>query len=790
MFIFRILKYFIILGFIYGFFLSIVAGFIGIYFYNRWTKDLPKIERISDYEPKAVTTIVSDDGTPIARLFDEYRIPATHDEIPLLLKQAFLAAEDSGFYNHAGVDLMGISRAMVKNVLRKLGFKRFSAQGGSTITQQTVKSLLLTRDKTIERKVKEVVLAYRIENSLTKDEIITIYLNEIFFGANAYGVKAAAWMHFRKELQELNLLEMAYLAALPQRPSYFADPRNKKDLEARMAYVLDQMIKNKFVKEQDVKSALSNTLKTYPPDLRTVLDVPYYATFAMSELEDKLRSVDPSITSINPGGYTVWTEVNIPAQEMAERAVQRGLRALDKRRGWRGPLLNLTEPEIEYANLQVLESDKVYKAVITSIAGKNIKVRVGDFQGVVDLASKTNAWAKNYLAKEKDEKTVVNPESLLAVGQIIEVSIPLGKDGLDNKISDIIDEVKFDLDETPEAQAALVLLEPISGAVKAVVGGYDFDISRFNRATQGLRQPGSTFKPIVYTAALDVLGFTPSTIVPDKPISITTDSGEVWEPRNFERRFDGDITLRTALQKSKNVVAAYLIDQIGVDKVVNLARKFGLTTPIGRDPSICLGAAEVKLLELVSVFGIFPAGGELAQRIVITKIADRNGNVIYEQAPKSERVLSKETAFIMSNMLKGVVERGTGRSVSALGRPVAGKTGTAQNQTDACWIGFTPDWVSGIWVGFDTKKELGEHEMAGRAAAPIFLDFMKNFLAGKPAVDFVPPEGVVPVPIDINTGLYSANPNAFIDYFKKGTEPIPGAVDTRISKDYLSSDEF
>jgi penicillin-binding protein 1A len=306
-----------------------------------------------------------------------------------------------------------------------------------------------------------------------------------------------------------------------------------------------------------------------------------------------------------------------------------------------------------------------------------------------------------------------------------------------------------------------------------------------------MRQPGSTFKPIVYTAAIDYLGYTPSTIVPDKAISIITDSGDVWEPKNFEKRFDGDITLRTALQKSKNAVAAYLIQQVGVEKVVNLAKKFGLTTPIGRNPSICLGAAEVKILELVSVYGIFPTGGKLAQRIVISKIVDRNGKVIYEQTPKLEKVLSEETAFIMTNLLRGVIQYGTGRRVSALGVPVASKTGTANNQTDTCFVGFTPEWVTGVWVGFDTKRAIGEDDMAAASVtAPLFLNFMKDFLAGKEVVDFTIPNGVVPVPINISTGLYSDDSNAFIDYFKKGTEPIPGAVDTRISKDYLSNDDF
>ena len=793
MFFLRVIKYFILQCLVFSIFAGVVGVFAVMYSYNRFTRDLPKIERINDYKPKAVTTIVADDGTPIARLFDEFRLPVSFDEIPPLLRQAFIAAEDANFYKHQGVDLRGIARAFANNILRRLSLRKGSTnQGGSTITQQTVKSLLLTRDKTFERKIKEAILAYRLEKSLTKDEILTIYLNEIFLGLNSYGVKSAAWMHFRKELKDLSLTEIAYLAGLPPRPSYLSDPKNKKDMEIRIAYVLEQMLRHNFISLEDAQEAAKQPLKVFSADLRTYLDVPYYSAYAMTELEEKLRIADPGVTSTNPGGYIVHTEVNLEASRKAEKAIQEGLRNIDKRRGWRGAL-KMSEDEAASLDIPALIPSAVYPAIVIGVTGTKVKVRVGEFLGAIDFSKNTNNWAKKFLSYEGNQETAINinPLNIIKPQQVIEVSLSGGKELDANEILDISKEVEFNLDQTPEVEGALVLIDTASGAVKAIIGGYDFHKSRFNRATQGMRQPGSTFKPIVYVAAIDYLGYTPSTIVPDEPISIVTESGEVWEPRNFERTFIGDITLRTAIQKSKNVAAAYVIQQVEVDRVVNLARKFGLTTPIGRDPSISLGAADTRLIEMTSLYGIFASGGKLAQRIVVSKITDRYGEVVYEQPPKLDRVLSEETSFLMTNMLRGVVQRGTATIVNQLGVPVAGKTGTANSQTDTTFIGYTPQWVSGVWVGFDTKKVLGENEMAaGRVVAPIFLNFMKDFLAGTEPVDFPIPDGVVAVPIDINTGLYSDSEDAFIEYFKKGTAPIAGAIDTRATKSYLSSDEF
>jgi penicillin-binding protein 1A len=768
-----------------------IAGLgAGFYYYFRLTRDLPQIESLKDYRPKAVTSIYSADGTLIAEVFDENgrRYPVEFKDIPPLVRNAFLAAEDANFYNHPGIDPVSILRAMFKNVMQQK-----VKQGASTITQQTVKSLLLTREKKFERKAKEAILAYRLEKYLTKDEILAIYLNEIYLGSGASGIKAAAKVHFHKELSQLTIAEAAFLAGLPQQPSRLANPRHRDEAINRQHYVISQMLKNNMITDAQAKEALNEKLKIYKPDEQTIFAAPYFASHIINEaLPAVFKKIDPYLSATNPGGYEVHTSVDLKATTLGEHALQRGLREVDKRRGWRGPIAHMDPAEIKAPSGTEhiltpadLSPYDVYRAVVEKIgpeAGR-LTVRVGALEGTVDM--KKAGWAKRFL--KDDRASGVDPVRMIKVGDIIEVSmdVPADTDTKDKEKAKEKDGAKektparenaaieFKLDQTPQVEGAFMIANPLTGEVKVMIGGYDYRRSQFNRVTLARRQPGSAFKPFVYLTALQVLGFTPSTIVPDEPISLPAGNGQLWTPGNFDGKFLGPITMRTALQRSRNVVSVYLLVREGIKRAIETAHRLGLTTDIPENLSISLGSAEVEMFELVRAYGAFASGGLLADPLLITSIRDRDGKLVYEQLPHAHRVIDEDDAYIMASMMKGVVERGTATILRQLGRPMAGKTGTTNDQMDGWFVGYTPDWVGGVWVGFDQKKTIGRMETGGRVAAPVMLYFMKDFLAGKPPIDFPLADGVVPVPIHLDTGLPTSydDPSAFIEYFKSGTEP-------------------
>ena len=781
----RILKFCVISGVVLGLIATATGLAVGLYFYYRLTRDLPQIERLEDYVPKAVTLVYAADGTVVGEFYDERRFPVEFSDIPQIVRDGFLAAEDASFYQHPGIDFVSIARAFWINLQAKS-----TKQGASTITQQVVKSLLLSREKTYERKAKEAILSYRLEQALTKDEIFSIYLNEIYLGSTAYGVKAAARVHFHKELKDLSIAEAAYLAGLPQKPSYLAKLKHRDEALRRQRYVLEQMERNGFISAEQHEEALGVELKIHPANNQRIQAAPYFVSHVHKLLEDQLGS---ALTS--PGGFEVYTTLDLKAYDIAERALRRGLRAVDKRRGWRGPLARIEKGEIsDLLDNQALESrggleeGKIYRALVKQVRRNVLDVQVGDYQGEVDL--KKASWAKKLLGKKDRSRQIVLSRHI-RVGDIVEVSYRRDlnrKEQIENK--DTV--LRFELDQTPEVEGAFAVQNALTGEVKALVGGYDFKRSEFNRATQGLRQPGSSFKPFIYQAAIDFLDMTPASLVPDSPLSLVAGNGDIWSPSNYDHKFLGPITLRTALQRSRNVVSAYLLSKMGPDRVVQVARKAGISTPIPRELSISLGTAEVKLLEMVRSYGAYAAGGWLSDSLIVTSVRDRKGEEVYRQRPRQEQIMSEETAFIMANMMKGVVERGTAQIVKKLGKPVAGKTGTTNDQMDAWFLGYTPEWVGGAWVGFDVKRMIGRYETGGKAAAPIFLYFMEEFLAETPALDFDIPDGVIPVLVNASTGRLaeSGDSGGFVEYFKTGTEPKYSDIDIEIPKDYLSNDEF
>lgn len=793
--------------------------------YYRITRDLPKLTTIQDYRPQAVSRVFSNDGTPIAEFYDQRRYPIKIAEIPKMVINAFLAAEDANFYQHQGIDYTSILRAMYKNLAA--GSAR---QGGSTITQQVVKNLLLTPERNYERKIKEAILSYRLEKRFSKDEILEIYLNQIYFGNSAYGLKAAAKIYFHKEVHELSLAEAAMLAAMPKAPSQYSPIRNMGPAKRRQKYVLGQMVKAGFIRKNEMDEALAQEIIAHPASQNNFFHAPYY----VSEVR-RILTEDPRWKGldIDRDGFEIHTAVDLKADQMSAAALQKGLREVDKRRGWRGPLRSIAGADKEefhelYSSRPAkFEPGQIYPALVTEVLkDKGVaRIDLGNISSAIDY--KNVEWARKKLSKN-DQAMWITADQMLKAGDVIEVSlIEKAGDEKEEKKDFILPgiEKRFKIDQTPEVNGAVVLLDPYSGRVLAVQGGYDYGKSVFNRATQGVRQPGSTFKPVIYLAAIDGYKYSPATIVYDEPRTFRVGT-EFWTPGNFDGKFLGPITLRNALEKSRNLISAEILAGIGVDPIINYARKLGIISPLGRNLSLSLGSSEVTLLEITRAYGVFAAKGVLFDSVFVERIVDRDGKEIYnyenEKLSKAQQVISEDSAFVMANMMKGVVESGTGYKIKEIKRPAAGKTGTSNDQMDAWFVGYTPEYACGVWVGFDDKIKIGERETGGVVAAPIWLYFMRDYLnyrdemllkkaeeeAHKQAerlgikytppppvepLDFVPSPGVEGYWVNKATGVPAEpnSPGAIYDYFPKGTGPNKHIVQSQEGAvTYLESDEL
>ncbi len=779
---------------LYSLFLGVIFGaVVAVWGYNYITRDLPQLKRVEDYTPPAVSRVFARDGTLVGEFYRERRYPARLSEIPEIVRNAFLAAEDASFYKHPGIDPVSILRAFVKNTLEGR-----SKQGGSTITQQVVKNLLLSSEKSIERKVKEAILSYQLENRLTKDGILEIYLNQIFFGNTAYGIKAAARLYFHKELNELTLGEAAILAGLPKAPTDYSPILNPKKSKRRQKDVLRLMTRAGFISPEQEEEAVNEAVKVYPATSQNIFAAPFYVSEARRVLTEKWKNLN-----IDTDGLEIYTALDLKAEAQATANLRKGLREVDKRRGWRGPLSTIKGADRDqfihaYGSISAeteMSAETAYPALVTkSIPSRGaIQVDLGGLSGEVNLRSA--GWAKKRL-DQQERVQFASPESGVRIGDVIEVAV-----AKDEKSGELV----FSLDQTPDIEGALTLVDPYTGEILAVVGGYSYQRSQFNRATQSYRQPGSTFKPVVYLSAVDGFQYTPATIVYDLPRTFRV-GDQFWTPSNFDSKFLGGITLRVALEKSRNLVSADIVSRIGVDAVIQYARKLGIESPLGRNLSLALGSSEVTLLELTRAYGVFAARGVLMESVFVTKIVDRLGRVLYdyeaEKLSSAKQVLSEGSAYVMSNMMRGVVEHGTGYRVKELERPAAGKTGTSNDEMDTWFIGFTPQWACGVWIGFDQKKRIGDKETGGRVAAPVFLYFMRDFLnyrdqedyrkleqetkaeAQRLGIEYIPPEKLEPadfqVPSDVEgywvdkaTGV-ETEPNAagaIYEYFVKGTKP-------------------
>ena len=746
-----------------GVLLSAGSAF-GLYIYL--SKDLPRINSLADYQPATVTSVYSDDGRKIGEFYKERRIVIPLTDMPENLINAFVAAEDSRFREHPGIDIQSIFRAFIKN---------FQAgtitQGGSTITQQVTKSFLLTPERTYERKLKEAILAYRIEKKFTKDDILFLYLNQIYLGHGAYGVEAAAENYFGKHAQDLNLAECAMLAGLPQAPSRYSPFRFPDRAKQRQIYTLNRMKEEGMVSNMAVTEAIDMELDIKPRKNWFIEAVPYYTEHVRRYVEKKYGE-----NALYNQGLQIHTAVNIELQKMAREAVKTGLMDLDRRMGFRGPEKNISALEIESfcqaeaENIQgnLLEKGSVHTGVVLNVDDekKTTLVRVGNFQGIIPL--KTMTWARRpnpkvpYYASK-----VTRPSRVLQPGDVIQVKV------LNDMAQTKTDQYAFTLHQEPAAQAALLSIAAETGQVKAMIGGQDYKESQFNRAYQSRRQPGSAFKPIIYAAALDK-GYTPATVIIDSPVVYQDLSRDfIWKPQNYKEEFYGPTLFREALVKSRNVVTIKILQDIGIPYAIDYARKLGITSDINQDLSIALGSSGVSLLELVNAYSVFSNLGYLIEPVFITKIYDRSGNILETARLVRKKVIDMNTAYIMTNILESVVQSGTGRRVKALDRPVAGKTGTTNNLFDAWFLGYTPRYTTGVWVGMDQEASLGKGETGSRTASPIWLDFMQQALEGKPARTFTVPEGIVFAKIDAKTGLLpiKESEKTLFECFKEGTVP-------------------
>ncbi len=759
--------------FVFGFVLLGLAtlGSGAALLYREFTTSLPPVEKLLDYRPPVATRVYAADGTLIGEFFVEKRYLTPIHKIPRGVQLAFVAAEDSKFFEHTGVDPAGILRAALKNW--RAGGTR---QGGSTITQQVVKTLLLSPERSYERKLKELVLAYRLEKQFTKDEILYVYLNQIYLGDGAYGVQAAAREYYDRDLEQLTLGEAALLAGLPQAPSRYAPRQHFRSAKARQRYVLERMVEEGFVTRAEAERAAAETIVIAPPRAALAGIAPYFLQYVRHLLEERYGAAGPEQL-----GLQVWTTLDLATQRAAEKAVADGVAELDKRQGFRGPLRRLVGEElaeVERAAAAAAPSQAALPPLGSTLEVVVVSPRAGarrDTSTPVRWAGGNAALSPRGL--EWATRTGWTPK----VGDVLDVRVVAGPAGRPDLV----------LSGSNGTQSALIAMVPSSGDVRALVGGVDFGQSQFNRATQAMRQPGSSFKPLIYAAALDN-GYTPASIINDAPVSYPSGAGERWSPHNFDHRFHGPTTLRDALTFSRNVVSVKLVDAIGIERVVDYLPRFGFDRRFPRNLSIGLGSSEVTLLEMVRAYGVFANLGTRVEPRFVTRIVDARGRVVDDGAVRGQRVIPQDTAYLMESMMRSVVEQGTGKRAADLGRPVAGKTGTTNDGRDAWFIGFTPDLLAGVWVGYDQDKTLGEHETGGQVAAPIWENFMMTATEGTPVNDFPVPRDIVLMNVDRRTGLRAdedtANPR--LEAFRRGTEPLIFASPSKPKRPTPAVDEL
>ena len=755
----RILRFLLLM-----FFVCTLLGCGSVAAVYMWaSNDLPSFSKIADYRPPLVTNVLARDGSLIGQFYRERRFLVTQEEMTPWLPKAFLAIEDDEFYSHPGIDLKAIVRAMLTNL--KSGQK---TSGGSTITQQVVKRLMLTPEKSYERKIKEIILAYRLEQQLSKDEILTLYLNQIFLGNNSYGVEAAARTYFAKHAKDLTLAESALLASLPQAPSTYNPYRHPEAAQTRQKQVLRRMRDLGWIDDGQYDKAIYEKLeyKSMPSGMGR--EGGWYLEEVRRELIELFNEENSRRYGFDFGlygedvvyemGLTVRTSMDPVQQMAADEALRHGLEDATKRHGWRGPIEKLTPPQFDkFLNEQEfapnkLENNAWVKALVTTVTQKNAELSLGSgYTG--PLALRDMGWPRNpnkHAAGSVTAVLVTDARKVLEPGDVVWVSLSApapakGKEAFSLGAVTTKTPIPLKLQQYPDIQGAMVSIEPESGDVVAMVGGYAFGYegSQFNRATQAMRQPGSSFKPILYSAALDH-GFTAGSIILDAPILLINEmSNEPWRPRNFEGGFEGPMRLNRALARSRNLCSIRVAQSIGVQAMLDRAWALGLPESLPPVLALSLGAGEVSPLAMTRAYTAFANGGKLVKPRMIQSIQGSWGNTIYENQPEYMQALSPQNAYIMACLLKGVVQYGTATRANVFNRPLGAKTGTTNGETDAWFLAITPHLVTGTYIGYDQVQPMGRGETGTGAALPIYVYYGKKALEAYPPDDFTMPPGIV-----------------------------------------------
>lgn len=752
-----------------GTFLVLVLITFGFFIFKRYSENLPDYEQLKNYNPMITTRLYAADGSLISEFSKEKRIFVPIDTIPKHLIDAFLAAEDANFYKHSGIDPLAIFRTSINNLFGVL--RGDSSMGGaSTITQQVVKNFLLTRERTLQRKVKEAILAFRISQTISKDRILELYLNQIYLGSGAYGVAAAAQVYFNKSIDELTLEEVALLATLPKAPSKLDPRKNIEKAKERRDWVLERMVDENFIEAKAAEEAMEQPIVLRVKEDEEVIKASFFSDSVKKELTELYGS-----DSVFENGFVISTTLDPNLQKIAVKAFEAGIEEYDQKHGYRGPLGKIDvagkwQEELQEFDAKKLYKDSWHKAVVLSLSKETaaIGVETGEL-GSIDFASLK--WAKKYINIDARGATPKKISEVLTVGDVILVDKGTTAGS-------------YIMHQVPEVNGGFAAIDPHTGRVLAMSGGYVDAPNQFNRATQAMRQPGSTMKTFGYIAALEN-GMTPATVIMDEEITLNQGFGlPPYQPSNYSGEFYGPTTLRIGLEQSRNVTTVRMADQAGLDKVVDVVKKFGVNDSPQKIYSLVLGSTETSVVRLASAYGMMVNGGKKITPVMIEKIQDRNGKTIYRRDKREckdcfisdlaayyetkeisqlplpvldetkEQITDSATAYQITYMLQGVVERGTAARAKSIGKIIGGKTGTTNNSYDSWFVGFSPDLVAAVYIGFDNPKSLGSEETGASVALPVFINFMKEALKDKPSTPFRVPNSVKLVKIDRITGKY------------------------------------
>ena len=769
-----------------------IAGAGGVLFiFHNYGRGLPEYRQLADYEPPVMTRVYGGDGRLLAEYATEKRIFVPIKATPKRVIQSFLVAEDKNFYIHPGVDVLSVIRAALTNV-RNIGSSNRPV-GASTITQQVAKNFLLTNEVSWKRKIKEAILAFRIERALSKDRILELYLNEIYLGFGSYGVAAAALNYFDKSMDELTIDEAAFLAALPKAPNNYHPVKKPKAAKARRDWVIGRLLVGGLITPAEAELAAARPLQVRQRSATEYIRADYFAEEVRRQLDNRYGE-----EKLYKGGLSVRTTLDPRLQAIADTVLREGLETYDRRHGWRGPVARLPEGtrlDVKIEWRRALAKIPPVKGVGSHLLAVVIGLRPDDAligfgdgaSGRIPLAEMK--WARPWMENQKRGPKVTSPADVLVPGDVIVVDpVTTNAKGVAYPAG------SYGLRQLPDVDGSIVALDPHTGRILAMSGGYSYERSQFNRVTQAMRQPGSAFKPFVYLAALDH-GYTPSTLILDAPFVIDQGPGlPKWRPANYTKKFYGPSTMRLGLEKSRNLMTVRLAQTIGMEAISEYAQRFGIVDFLPEKLAMALGSGETTLLRITTAYAMLVNGGKRITPTLIDRIQDRHGETIFRHdrrncvscratiwtrqetpaiADTRKPVTKPGSAYQVVSMLKGVVERGTGRRIRAVGKPLAGKTGTTNADKDTWFIGFSPDLAVGVFVGFDTPKTLGRRETGSSVAAPLFRDFMAAALEKKKAIPFRIPPGIRLVRVNAATGelARAGDKKVIYEAFKPGTVP-------------------